>query len=174
MFSLGRVGMARLPAALLSLSAALSSSARLSAAGAGAVSAQAVPQQPHQQNQQHARISQQQRAASTEVSKAKVVGFGAGCFWGTERFFRDEFGSRLVDTEVGYQGGNTQSPTYEDICTGTTGHAEVLRVTYTPEQVELADLVMFFFRMHNPTTLNRQGWDMGTQYRSVIFVEDAG
>eukprot|EP00026_Physarum_polycephalum_P016612 Phypoly_transcript_17557.p1 GENE.Phypoly_transcript_17557~~Phypoly_transcript_17557.p1 ORF type:complete len:179 (+),score=26.63 Phypoly_transcript_17557:184-720(+) len=93
--------------------------------------------------------------------------FGAGCFWGTEKFFRKEF--NLIDAKVGYQGGDAKNPTYKQVCTGNTGHAEVLVVEYDDTKVNYADLVRFFYRMHDPTTLNRQGNDTGTQYRSVIF-----
>eukprot|EP00760_Papus_ankaliazontas_P011778 PhM_4_TR15032/c0_g1_i1/m.61479/K07304/msrA; peptide-methionine (S)-S-oxide reductase len=102
----------------------------------------------------------------------KRTAFGAGCFWGTEKFFRREFGSRVQNVSVGYMGGAKPNPTYEDVCTGTTGHAEVFYVEYNPAQVDYKDLVRFFFRMHDPTTANRQGNDRGTQYRSAIFVYD--
>ena len=84
-----------------------------------------------------------------------------------EKYFRKQFD--LVSTAVGYMGGTKENPTYRDVCTGTTGHAEVLRVEYEPAKVNYADLVEFFFRVHDPTTLNQQGNDVGTQYRSVIF-----
>ena len=97
--------------------------------------------------------------------------FGAGCFWGTEKMFKKEF-PKLKTVFVGYQGGHTDSVTYKEVCTGTTGHAEVLQVTYEPEEVSFRDLVTFFYKMHDPTTLNQQGNDRGTQYRSAIFFED--
>lgn len=99
---------------------------------------------------------------------AELATFGAGCFWGTEKFFRKQFGTNLLSALVGYMGGASKS-SYEQVCTGTTDHAEVLQVSYEPTKVNYADLVRFFFRMHDPTTLNRQGNDRGSQYRSVIF-----
>ncbi|CAF1988949.1 unnamed protein product [Rotaria magnacalcarata] len=98
----------------------------------------------------------------------ELATFGAGCFWGTEKFFRKQFGANLISALVGYMGGASNA-TYQDVCTGTTSHAEVLQLSYEPNKVAYADLVRFFFRMHDPTSLNRQGNDRGTQYRSVIF-----
>ncbi len=93
--------------------------------------------------------------------------FGAGCFWGVEAAFRQIKG--VTATHVGYLGGTLSNPTYEDVCTGRTGHAEVVEVTYNPANVPYAELLNVFWKNHNPTTLNRQGQDVGTQYRSAIF-----
>ena len=96
--------------------------------------------------------------------------FGAGCFWGVEAAFRQIDG--VTATRVGYSGGTLENPTYEDVCSHTTGHAEVVEVTYDDDEVSYEELLNVFWRKHNPTQLNRQGWDIGDNYRSAIFVHD--
>jgi peptide-methionine (S)-S-oxide reductase len=96
--------------------------------------------------------------------------FGAGCFWGVEAAFRNTEG--VTATAVGYEGGHADDPSYEQVCSHTTGHAEVVQVEYDPQQVGYEQLLDVFWSEHDPTQLNRQGPDVGDQYRSVIFVHD--
>ena len=100
----------------------------------------------------------------------KKATFGAGCFWGVEAAYRQIPG--VISTRVGYLGGTMEDPTYRDVCSGRTGHAEVVEVTYDSERLTYEDMLTVFWDNHNPTTLNRQGPDIGTQYRSAIFYHD--
>lgn len=101
------------------------------------------------------------------MSETEKATFGAGCFWQVEEAYRDSPG--VVETAVGYEGGHVEDPTYEQVCAGDTGHAEVTQVTFDPDQVSYEELVEKFWAVHDPTQRNRQGADVGEQYRSVIF-----
>lgn len=104
------------------------------------------------------------------TAETEAVSFGAGCFWQVEAAFREVEG--VVDTAVGYEGGHVPNPTYEQVCTGETGHAEVTQVTYDPGKVPFEKLLEIYWGVHDPTQVDRQGPDVGTQYRSVIFYSD--
>jgi len=102
-----------------------------------------------------------------QMNKQETATFGGGCFWCTEAIFSELKG--VISVESGYAGGETKNPTYKEICTGTTGHAEVIHIKFDADKITFAELLDVFFATHNPTTLNRQGADVGTQYRSVVF-----
>ena len=100
----------------------------------------------------------------------ETITLGGGCFWCTEAVFKEVRG--VLDVESGYSNGQVQQPSYEQVCTGTTGHNEVVRLEFDPAQISLREILEIFFVVHDPTTLNRQGNDVGTQYRSGIYVHD--
>ncbi|WP_166664914.1 peptide-methionine (S)-S-oxide reductase MsrA [Pedobacter metabolipauper] len=106
-------------------------------------------------------------SADAQSKKLQKATFGNGCFWCSEAVFQRLNG--VTSVRSGYEGGDVPNPTYEDVCTGSTGHAEVIEVTYDPQKIKYDELLEVFWKTHDPTTLNRQGADVGTQYRSVIF-----
>lgn len=109
--------------------------------------------------------------AQAQGKKTEKATFGMGCFWCTEAIFQRLKG--VISVKSGYEGGTLTNPTYEEVCTGATGHAEVLEITYNPLVISYDDLLEVFWKSHDPTTLNRQGADSGTQYRSVVFYHNA-
>lgn len=110
---------------------------------------------------------QEMKNMSTENVKTDTATFGSGCFWCTEAIFERVNG--VLDVVSGYSGGHVDNPTYEEVCNGTTGHAECTQITFNPDIIGYDELLEIFWKTHDPTTLNRQGNDAGTQYRSVIF-----
>ena len=112
-------------------------------------------------------MSESNNQTSTAEQGGEVVTLGGGCFWCIEAIFDELRGVERV--ESGYSGGSVANPTYRQVCTGATGHAEVIQITFNPKVISLKDILEIFFIIHDPTTLNRQGPDVGTQYRSVVF-----
>lgn len=110
---------------------------------------------------------QETKIMSTENIKTDTATFGSGCFWCTEAIFERVNG--VIDVVSGYSGGHVNNPTYEEVCSGSTGHAECTQITFNPDIVTYDELLEIFWKTHDPTTLNRQGNDVGTQYRSVVF-----
>lgn len=112
-------------------------------------------------------VSQENKINDQKHMKEELATFGGGCFWCTEAVFEEVSG--VIDVVSGYAGGSVVNPSYKEVCTGRTGHAEVVQVRFNPEVISYREILVIFFKTHNPTTLNRQGADVGTQYRSVIF-----
>ncbi|RXQ95561.1 peptide-methionine (S)-S-oxide reductase [Ancylomarina salipaludis] len=112
-------------------------------------------------------LSQASTQSEMEKKNTEIATLGAGCFWCVETIFEELKG--VINVESGYMGGETLNPSYKDVCTGETGHAEVCQITFDPTIISFEELLEVFWQIHNPTTLNRQGADVGTQYRSVIF-----
>lgn len=113
-------------------------------------------------------------AAVTVPEGASTATIAAGCFWGVEHMFRKAYGGKgLYDARVGYIGGDSKNPSYRSVCSGRSGHAEAVQLHFDPKQVSYRELLEFFYKMHDPTTLNSQGPDTGSQYRSGIFYHDA-
>lgn len=110
------------------------------------------------------------QAEPKDAEKLQTATFGSGCFWCTEAVFQELKGVEKVTS--GYMGGTVKNPTYDQVCEGTTGHAEVVQVTYDPEVISFKELLEVFWKLHDPTTKNRQGNDVGTQYRSAVFYHD--
>ncbi|MGF7230538.1 peptide-methionine (S)-S-oxide reductase MsrA [Arachidicoccus sp.] len=120
-----------------------------------------------QKNHQRSNVDEQFADKNLEMENIDTATFGTGCFWCTEAFFQRLKG--VVKVISGYSGGNTPNPTYEEVCSGTTGYAEACQIMYDPSVISFEELLKVFWQTHDPTTLNRQGNDVGTQYRSVIF-----
>jgi peptide-methionine (S)-S-oxide reductase len=119
------------------------------------------------QTTEKSQINTTTKKMSNDTSSIQQITFGAGCFWCVEAVFQNLEG--VLKVESGYSGGTIKNPSYREVCTGATGHAEVCQITYDPKKISFEDLLQVFWKTHDPTTLNRQGADAGTQYRSVIF-----
>ncbi len=126
--------------------------------------AQVVKNKVKKMNQENVKVE------NTSIPTNKVATLAAGCFWCVEAVFQKLKGVEKV--ESGYMGGTLKNPTYKDVCTGQTGHAEVCQITYNPNIISFEELLEVFWKTHDPTTLNRQGGDIGTQYRSAVFYHD--
>ena len=111
------------------------------------------------------------RKMTNDKSNSKMIVLGGGCFWCLEAAYNEIDGIEAIS---GYAGGSVKNPSYREVCSGTTGHAEVVKINYNPDKISLQQILEIFFQIHDPTTLNRQGNDIGTQYRSIIFYETAG
>jgi len=131
------------------------------------VSCAQTDSQQHNQKFEFSKMANDSLSGPGSSDSVEVATFGAGCFWCVEAIFQNVNG--VIKVESGYSGGQVKNPTYREVCTGATGHAEVCQVTFDPREVSFAQLVEVFFGTHDPTTLNRQGADEGTQYRSAIF-----
>lgn len=119
-----------------------------------------------------ATTTDQQTPSTPSAPQTETCVLGIGCYWGTEHYFRKKFGDAITDVKVGFMGGKVVDPSYAMVCTGQTGHVEVAQVIFDPTLVSFKDLVKFAFTVHDPTTMNRQGGDKGTQYASVIFYDN--
>ena len=117
-------------------------------------------------------MSQERKPLSEGIGEFGVATLGGGCFWCLEAVYEQLVG--VIGVVSGYAGGVVPNPTYQEVCSGGTGHAEVVQITYDPEAITFEELLEVFFTIHDPTTLNRQGADVGTQYRSAIFTHDEG
>ena len=133
------------------------------------VPAACPPGQPATASMQEGKKVITSKIAESKSGQVEKAVFGAGCFWGVESTFRALPG--VLSTSVGYAGGQLENPTYQDVCNDDTGHAEVVQVEFDPQQISFEQLLDVFFKSHNPTTLNRQGPDFGSQYRSVVFYQ---